>query len=109
MDGSPPGSNLCQGDLFGQALSGGSARHVRNLFARPPVHVAKPSGQLYALTRTANQRSATTMGKGKMNGDNSADSKKPASKARGSGGTMKNQNSGKQDNNKAANTKSNRQ
>ena len=49
------------------------------------------------------------MGKGKMNGDNSADSKKPASKARGSGGTMKNQNSGKQDNNKAANTKSNRQ
>jgi hypothetical protein len=48
------------------------------------------------------------MGKGKMNGDNSADSKKPASKARGSGGTMKNQNAGKQDN-KAENTKSNRQ
>jgi len=42
------------------------------------------------------------MGKGKMSGDNSADSKKPASKARGSGGTMKNQNAGKQDNNKAS-------
>jgi hypothetical protein len=51
----------------------------------------------------------TAMGKGKMSGDNSADSKKPASKARGSGGTMKNQNAGKQDNNKAENTKSNRQ
>jgi len=49
------------------------------------------------------------MGKGKMNGDNSADSKKPQAKARGSGGTMKNQQSGKQDNNKAENTKSNRQ
>src|SRR3712207_1446186 len=48
------GLNLCQGDLIGQALSGGSAYHVRNLFARPPVHVAKPSGQLYSLTRTAN-------------------------------------------------------
>ena len=49
------------------------------------------------------------MGKGKMNGDNSAESKKPVSEARGSGGTMKNQNAGKQDNNKAENTKSNRQ
>jgi hypothetical protein len=47
------------------------------------------------------------MGKGKMSGDNSADSKR--GKARGSGGTMKNQNPGKQDNNKAQNTKSNRQ
>ena len=48
------------------------------------------------------------MGKGKMNGDNSANSKKP--NARGSGGTTKkSQNSGKQDNNKADNTKSNSQ
>ena len=51
------------------------------------------------------------MGKGKMNGDNSADSKGHLDKkARGSGGTMKNRNDpGKQDNNKAQNTKSNRQ
>ncbi len=47
------------------------------------------------------------MSRGKMKGDNSADSKR--GKARGSGGTMKNQNPGKQDNNKAQNTKSNRQ
>jgi hypothetical protein len=51
------------------------------------------------------------MGKGKMSGDNSADSKQHLDdKARGSGGTMKNRhNPGKQDNNKAANTKSNTQ
>jgi hypothetical protein len=49
------------------------------------------------------------MGKGKMSGDNSADSKRTTGKTRGSGGTMKNQNPGKQDNNKAQNTKSNRQ
>jgi hypothetical protein len=48
------------------------------------------------------------MGKGKMSGDNSADSKRTGT-ARGSGGTMKNQKTGKQDNNKAQNTKSNRQ
>ena len=47
------------------------------------------------------------VGKGKMSGDNSADSKRGT--ARGSGGTMKNQNPGKQDNNKAQNTKSNKQ
>jgi hypothetical protein len=50
-----------------------------------------------------------SMGKGKMSGDNSADSKRTTGKARGSGGTMKNQNPGKQDNNKAQNTKSNKQ
>ncbi len=51
------------------------------------------------------------MGKGKMNGDNSAESKKhPGNHIRGSGGTMKNQSDpGKQDNNKAQNTKSNQQ
>ena len=51
------------------------------------------------------------MGKGKMNGDNSADSKfHPDKKARGSGGTMKNRTDpGKQDNNKAQNTKGNSQ
>ena len=51
------------------------------------------------------------MGKGKMNGDNSADSKDQLDrKARGSGGSMKNRNDpGKQDNNKAQNTKANRQ
>ena len=49
------------------------------------------------------------MGKGKMSGDNSADSKRATVKARGSGGTMKNQIPGKQDNNKAQNTKSNKQ
>ncbi|GEO12848.1 hypothetical protein [Microvirga aerophila] len=51
------------------------------------------------------------MGKGKMNGDNSADSKhRPGETPSGSGGTMKNRNDpGKQDNNKAQNTKSNRQ
>ena len=50
------------------------------------------------------------MGKGKMSGDNSADSKRATGKARGSGGsTKKSQNPGKQDNNKAENTKSNRQ
>ncbi|WP_166802233.1 hypothetical protein [Microvirga pakistanensis] len=51
------------------------------------------------------------MGKGKMNGDNSADSKKhPGTHIRGSGGTMKNPSDpGKQDNNKAQNTKSNQQ
>ena len=49
------------------------------------------------------------MGKGKMSGDNSAESKRGARKARGSGGTMKNQNPGKQDNNEAQNTKSNKQ
>jgi hypothetical protein len=49
------------------------------------------------------------MGKGKMSGDNSAESKRGERQARGSGGTMRNQNPGKQDNNKAQNTKSNRQ
>jgi hypothetical protein len=51
------------------------------------------------------------MGKGKMNGDNSGESKKhPGDHIRGSGGTMKNRNdSTKQDNNKAQNTKSNKQ
>ncbi len=50
------------------------------------------------------------MGKGKMNGDNSAESKDPNRFTRGSGGTMKNRNDpGKQDNNKAQNTKDNRQ
>jgi hypothetical protein len=51
------------------------------------------------------------MGKGKMNGDNSADSKNHLDKkARGSGGTMKNRTDpGKQDNNKAQNTKANDQ
>lgn len=50
------------------------------------------------------------MGKGKMNGNNSAESKDPNRFTRGSGGTMKNpSNPGKQDNNKAQNTKSNRQ
>ena len=51
------------------------------------------------------------MGKGKMSGDNSAESKAGHldRKSRGSGGTMKNQNPGKQDNNKAQNSKSNRQ
>jgi hypothetical protein len=50
------------------------------------------------------------MGKGKMNGDNSANSKGHLDqKARGSGGTTKkNQEPGSQDNNKAQNTKSNR-
>jgi hypothetical protein len=47
------------------------------------------------------------MSRGKMKGDNSADSKR--GQERGSGGTMKNQNAGKQDNNKAQNTKSNKQ
>ena len=48
------------------------------------------------------------MGKGKMSGDNSADSKR--GQARGSGGTTKkSQNAGKQHNNKAQNTKSNKQ
>ena len=51
------------------------------------------------------------MGKGKMNGDNSAESKKhPGHEIRGSGGTVKNRNDpGKQDNNKAQNTKNNQQ
>lgn len=52
------------------------------------------------------------MGKGKMNGDNSADSKGHLDQyARGSGGgtTKKRLDPGKQDNNKAQNTKSNRQ
>lgn len=51
------------------------------------------------------------MGKGKMSGDNSAESKNhPDHKARGSGGTgKKNQEPGSQDNNKAQNTKANRQ
>ena len=51
------------------------------------------------------------MGKGKMNGDNSADSKHHFDqKSRGSGGTTKkNQEPGSQDNNKAQNTKSNQQ
>ena len=50
------------------------------------------------------------MPRSKMKGDNSAESKKPESKTRGSGGTAKaSQNPGKQSNNKAANTKGNRQ
>ncbi|MBL0403108.1 hypothetical protein JKG68_03940 [Microvirga aerilata] len=51
------------------------------------------------------------MGKGKMNGDNSAESKKHLDHlSRGSGGTTKKSlDAGKQDNNKAQNTKSNRQ
>ena len=51
------------------------------------------------------------MGKGKMSGDNSADSKFHLDhKARGSGGTTKKRlDPGKQSNNKAANTKSNQQ
>ena len=45
-----------------------------------------------------------------MSGDDSAASKKPESKARGSGGTTKkSQDPGRQSNTKAANTKSNRQ
>jgi hypothetical protein len=48
------------------------------------------------------------MSRGKMKGDNSADSKR--GEARGSGGTTKkSQNPGKQHNEKAQNTKSNRQ
>jgi hypothetical protein len=52
-----------------------------------------------------------SMGKGKMSGDNSAESKgHPGDAPRGSGGTTKKRlNPGYQDNNKAANTKSNRQ
>jgi hypothetical protein len=51
------------------------------------------------------------MGKGKMSGDNSAESKGHLDrKARGSGGTTKKRlDPGRQDNNKANNTKSNRQ
>jgi hypothetical protein len=51
------------------------------------------------------------MGKGKMNGDNSAESKKHLDDhSRGSGGTTKKSlDPGKQDNNKAQNTKSNKQ
>ena len=51
------------------------------------------------------------MGKGKMNGDNSAESKKhPGDEIRGSGGTTKKRlDPGKQSNNKAQNTKSNQQ
>ena len=52
------------------------------------------------------------MGKGKMNGDDSAQSKKHMDQlARDSGGgtTKKRLDPGKQDNNKAQNTKSNRQ
>jgi hypothetical protein len=49
-----------------------------------------------------------TMSRGKMKGDDSAQSKR--GEARGSGGTTKkSQNAGKQHNNKADNTKSNRQ
>ncbi|HKG84501.1 MAG TPA: hypothetical protein VKB16_15295 [Beijerinckiaceae bacterium] len=48
------------------------------------------------------------MSRGKMKGDDSADSKR--GEARGSGGTTKkSQNPGKQSNNKANNTKTNRQ
>ena len=48
------------------------------------------------------------MSRGKMKGDNSANSKR--GEARGSGGTTKkSQNPGKQANNKADNTKTNRQ
>ena len=51
------------------------------------------------------------MPRSKMKGDNSGDSKGHLDKkARGSGGTMKNRNDpGKQDNNKAQNTKANSQ
>lgn len=51
------------------------------------------------------------MGKGKMSGDNSSESKKhPDDMTRGSGGTTKKRlDPGKQSNNKAANTKSNSQ
>ena len=50
------------------------------------------------------------MSRGKMKGDNSADSKRATGKARGSGGTTKkSQNAGKQHNNKADNTKTNKQ
>ena len=50
------------------------------------------------------------MPRSKMKGDNSADSKGADSEARGSGGTTKKtQNPGKQSNQKAANTKSNKQ
>ena len=48
------------------------------------------------------------MSRGKMKGDDSAQSKR--GQARGSGGTtQKSQDPGKQDNNKAQNTKSNKQ
>lgn len=51
------------------------------------------------------------MGKGKMSGDNSAESKKhPGDTTRGSGGTTKKRlDPGKQSNNKADNTRSNTQ
>jgi hypothetical protein len=59
------------------------------------------------LTTSTISYQEESMSRGKMKGDNSADSKR--GQARGSGGTMKNQNPGKQDNNKAQNTKSNKQ
>ena len=57
------------------------------------------------------QKGKSLMGKGKMSGDDSAKSKGHLDKkARGSGGSTKSgQDAGYQDNNKAANTKSNRQ
>jgi hypothetical protein len=77
---------------------------------RPQPQEANPRGNRREGLPVLDRRSKkeTAMGKGKMSGDNAADSKRGA--ARGSGGTTKkSQNAGKQHNTKADNTKTNRQ
>jgi hypothetical protein len=96
---------------WSKRLHSAGPRRRGNPYARPQVLVsAIKRATLIDAPAAQPYRSATTMGKGKMSGDNSADSKKPASKTRGSGGTTKkSQDPGKQSNTKADNTKSNRQ
>jgi hypothetical protein len=77
-----------------------------------PGRPQEPALRRAVCPHRLNDEEEIPMGKGKMNGDNSAASKADHAghKTRGSGGTMKNPNDpSKQDNNKAQNTNSNSQ
>jgi len=84
-----------------QAIVAGAAAIAK---ARQPQNLKAPA----LISSNPSRRRSTRMSKGKMKGDDSAQSKR--GEARGSGGTTKkSQNAGKQHNEKAQNTKSNRQ
>jgi hypothetical protein len=84
-----------------QAIVAGAAATAS---ARPPWNRKAPA----LISPNLSRRRSTRMSRGKMKGDDSGHSKR--GEARGSGGTTKkSQNAGKQHNEKAQNTKSNRQ
>jgi hypothetical protein len=84
-----------------QAIVAGAAATAS---ARQPWNRKAPA----LISPNLSPRRSTRMSRGKMKGDDSGESKR--GEARGSGGTTKkSQNAGKQHNEKAQNTKSNRQ